>query len=84
MIDSASWINLPVGYNLVDHVNVRILSTDSASRVLTPFLVHRQTSLSLIQTSFSMTSTRLGPSLTLQTALPIFVSRSKVDLAEAY
>lgn len=24
MIDSASWINLPVGYNLVDHVNVRI------------------------------------------------------------
>ncbi len=24
MIGSDSWINLPVGYNLVDHVNVRI------------------------------------------------------------
>lgn len=24
MIESDSWINLPVGYNLVDHVNVSI------------------------------------------------------------
>jgi hypothetical protein len=25
MIGNDSWINLPVGYNLVDHVNVRLL-----------------------------------------------------------
>jgi cellobiose dehydrogenase (acceptor) len=24
MIDQAAWINLPVGYNLVDHVNVSV------------------------------------------------------------
>ncbi|KAI1113507.1 cellobiose dehydrogenase [Nemania sp. NC0429] len=27
MIDSASWINLPVGYNLVDHVNTDVFIT---------------------------------------------------------
>ena len=28
MIDSSEWINLPVGYNLVDHVNVTLFFTD--------------------------------------------------------
>ena len=68
MIPSDQWINLPVGYNLNDHVGVSIQRARGfARRMRLLTLRGRLTSKSHIRTSSSTTSTVRGTNLSLVT-----------------
>jgi hypothetical protein len=72
MASDGDWINLPVGYNIVDHVNVSPSPSDLACSLwettLTLWCPSRLIWLSNIPTWSSMTTTRLGTSQTVWTS----------------
>jgi cellobiose dehydrogenase (acceptor) len=80
MINSSQWLNLPVGYNLGDHTNVRILSHCRYPLILT--CSHRPTSSSKTRTPSSTISTPLTPTPShrtrtpTSTAAPVFSPRA--------